>query len=76
MLLIFSGIENVPDSHNSPKLFELKKMYKIHKNSKTCHKYRNEKCSFHYGKFITEPSLQNHLIPSLQNQYLKIFQKR
>ena len=38
------------DSVNEPILFELVETYQIHHHSKTCRKYRNEKCRFHFGK--------------------------
>ena len=43
---------DVPDSANEPILFELVKTYQIHHHSKTCRKYRNEKCRFYFGNFF------------------------
>ena len=40
------------DSVNEQILFELAKIYQTHHHSKTCRKYRNEKCRFHFGKFF------------------------
>ena len=34
-------------------MFELVKTYQIHHHSKTCKKYRNKKCRFHFGNFFT-----------------------
>ena len=34
-------------------MFELVKTDQIHRHSKTCRKYRNEKCRFRFGKFFT-----------------------
>ena len=42
-----------PDSVNEAILFELVKIYQVHHHSKTCRKYRNDKCRFHLGKFFT-----------------------
>ena len=38
-------------------MFELVKTYQIHRHSKTCRKYRNEKCIFHFGKFFTNKTI-------------------
>ena len=43
---------DLPDSINEPILFKLVKTCQIHHDSKTCRKYRNEKCRFHFGKFF------------------------
>ena len=62
MLLIFSGIEDSPDSHNDPELFErCVKFTKIQKHV-TNIEMKNV-------VFIMRNSLQT--IPSLENQYLK-----
>ena len=44
---------DLPDPNNEPSLFELIKTYQIHRHSKICRKYRNEKCRFCFGKFFT-----------------------
>ena len=44
---------DLPDSINEPILFKLVKTCQIHHHSKTCTKYGNEKCRFHFGKFFT-----------------------
>ena len=38
-------------------MFELVKTYQIHRHSKTCRKYRNEKCRFRFGKFFTNKTI-------------------
>ena len=48
---------NLPDPNNEPTLFELVKTYQIHSISKTCRKYRNEKCRFRSGKFFTNKTI-------------------
>ena len=48
---------DLPDPNNEPALFELVKTYQIHRHSKTCRKYRNEKCIFHFGKFFTNKTI-------------------
>ena len=32
-------------------------IHQIHRHSKTCCKYRNEKCRFHFGKFFTNKNI-------------------
>ena len=44
---------SVPNPHKKPELNELVKTYQAHHNSKTCRKYRNEKCRFYFDKFFT-----------------------
>lgn len=43
---------DVPDAINEPVLFEFVKTYQIHHYPKTCRKYKNEKCSFRFGKYF------------------------
>ena len=44
----------LPDEDSEPTLFELVKNYQLHRDSKTCQKYRNGKCRFDLGRFFTE----------------------
>ena len=48
---------DLPDQNNEPVLFELVKTYQTHHHSKTCFKYRNEKCRFRFGKFFTNKTI-------------------
>ena len=48
---------DILDPNNKPALFELVKTYQIYRHSKTCHKYRNEKCRFCFGKFFTNKTI-------------------
>ena len=43
--------------NNEPALFELVKTYQIHRHSKTCHKYRNQKYRFRFGEFFTNKAI-------------------
>ena len=38
-------------------MFELVKTYQIHHHSKTCRKYKNEKCRFRFGKSFTNTTI-------------------
>ena len=48
---------DLPDPSNELALFELVKTYQMHRHSKTCHKYRNEKCRFRFGKFFRNKTI-------------------
>ena len=51
---------DLPDLSSEADLHELVKTYQIHRHSKTCRKYRNEKCNFIFVNFLlVELSLQN-----------------
>ena len=47
----------LPDEDSEPTLFELIKNYQLHWNSKICLKYRNRKCGFNFGRFLTERAI-------------------
>ena len=52
---------DLPDPNNKSALFELVKTYQIHRHSKICRKYRNEKLGFVLINFSqTKPQLHNH----------------
>ena len=44
----------LPDVQLTPELSDLVKTYQIHCHSKPCRKYKNEKCRFHFGGYITD----------------------
>ena len=48
---------DLPDPNNEPAFFELVKTDQIYGHSKTCRKYRNEKCRFCFGKFFTNKTI-------------------
>ena len=48
---------DLPDQLNKPPLFEPVKTYQLHHHSKTCRKYRNEKCRFYLGKYFTSHTI-------------------
>ena len=62
----------VPDIHENPELLDLVTIYQVHSHSKSCQKYKNEKCRYHFGKFFTERTiislpLPNHLPDTVKN---------
>ena len=65
----------VPDIHEFPELFDLVTTYQVHCHSKSCRKYKNEKCRYHFGQFFTERiiitlPLPNHLPDTVKNNIL------
>ena len=64
-----------PDMHENPQLFDLVTSYPLHSYSKLCRKYKNEKCRYYFGKFLTERTiislpLPNHLPDPVKNNIL------
>ena len=47
----------MPDAQLTPELYDLVKTYQIHRDSKTCPKYKNEKCRFHFGRYFTDHTI-------------------
>ena len=48
---------DLPNPNTEPQLYELGKTYQIHRHSKTCCKYTNEKCRFHFERFFTSKTI-------------------
>ena len=46
-------VQILPDPNEEPELWNLICTHQIHRHSKTCRKYRNEKYRFHFGKYFT-----------------------
>ena len=76
-------IENIvradlPDPNTESELYELVKTYQIHRHSKTCRKYRNQNCRFHFGKFFTNQTIIAEPLPKEMPDNLKkeIMEKR
>ena len=42
---------DLPDPTFDTALYELVKNYQVHHHSKSCKKYKNDKCRFHFGRF-------------------------
>ena len=48
---------DLPDPNTEPLFLELVKTYQIHRHSKTCPKYRNDKCRFCFDKFFSNRTI-------------------
>ena len=55
----------------NPDLQELVKLYQLHRHSKTCHKYKNEVCRFHFGKFFSKQTIAAKPLPSDMPESIK-----
>ena len=47
----------LPDAQLTTELYDLVKTYQIQHHSKTCHKYKNEKCRFQCGRYFTDHTI-------------------
>ena len=66
----------MPNSVNEKELFELVKAFQVHRYSKTCRKYRNDKRRFNFGKFFTYRTIVAEHLPEdipeeIKSQVLK-----
>ena len=65
----------MPDIHENPELFNLVTTYQKHSHSKSCRKYKNEKCRYQFGKAFIERTiislpLPKHLPDTVKNNIL------
>ena len=61
----------MPDPDSEKELFELVKTFQVHKHSKTCRKYRNDKCRFNFGKFFTTRTIIAEPLPENMTEEVK-----
>ena len=62
---------SLPNKNENPDLHELVKLYQLHRHSKTCHKYKNEVCRFHFGKFFSKQTIVAKPLPSDMPESIK-----
>ena len=53
----------LPNINDDPPLYELVKTYQIHRHSKTCRKYRHDRCRFHFGRYLTDRTIIARPLP-------------
>ncbi|XP_066928764.1 uncharacterized protein [Clytia hemisphaerica] len=53
----------LPSKEEDPDLFHLVTTYQLHRHSKTCRKYKNTPCRFHFGKFFCEQTIVSVPLP-------------
>ena len=63
---------DLPDPNKDTKLWNLVSVYQIHRDSKTCRKYRNEKYRFHIGKYFTSRTVIVKPLPNDTPDELKV----
>ena len=47
----------VPDIDENSELHKLVTTYQIHSHSKSCRKYKNQDCQYHFGRFFTDHTI-------------------
>ena len=63
---------DMPDPVKEKQLFELVKTFQLHRYSRTCRKYRNEKCRFHFGRFFSHRKIVAEPLPDNMPEEIKM----
>ena len=53
----------LPHEAEQPELYKLVTTYQLHRHSKTCRKYKNESCRFHFGRFFSKRTIVAEPLP-------------
>ena len=53
----------LPSESENKKMFDLVRVFQLHRHSKTCKKYRNKNCRFNFGKYFTENTIISEPLP-------------
>ena len=61
----------LPDPTEQPELYNFVKTYQIHGHSRTCWKYKKNKCRFHYGRYFSDKTIISKPLPSDLNSEQK-----
>ena len=61
----------LPDILDDKELFDLVDTYQKHSHSKTCRKYKNAICRFHFGGFFSEKTIIAQPLPDDMDEHLK-----
>ena len=61
----------LPNKNENTDLPELVKLYQLQRHSKACCKYRNDGCTFHLGKFFSNPTIVAKPLPSDMPEIMK-----
>ena len=64
-------VATLPDVVADPDFFYLVVTYQIHSHSKSCGKYKNDMCRYHFGKFITERTIVARTLPDTMSDETK-----
>ena len=63
---------DLPDPNEEPELGNLISTYQIHRYSKTCRKYKREKCRFYFRKYFTSCKIIAEPLPNDIPEKLKV----
>ena len=63
---------DMPYPVREAELLELVRTFQVHRHSKTCRKYRNDKCRFHFGKFSSSSTIVAKPLPNDMSEEIKI----
>ena len=64
-------VATLPDIVADPDLFDLVVTYQIHSHSKSCRKYKNDMCRYHFRKFFTEWTIVARPLPDTMSDETK-----
>ena len=62
----------LPDRNENPELYNLVKLYQLHRHSRTCRKYKNESCRFKFGKFFSKETIVAKPLPENMPGEIKV----